>query len=85
MFEFLCGLGSEEIRFTRALRALDTVPRDSTWDTPGLWTKYDQAMQDPTLVQPGWTNPRTLTPGADPLQRAVITSELLTIWVHTQP
>ena len=63
--------GREEIRFGRALRRMDTVPRDASWDVPRLWAKYHQAMKDPALVEPGWTTGRTLTRGADPLQRAV--------------
>ena len=65
-------ISRSEIRLAHALQRSGTTKRDETWDfIKPLWSKYIQAMRDPTDVQIGWTNPRHLSKGADYLQTAV--------------
>lgn len=65
-------ISRSEIRLAHALQRSGTTKRDETWDfIKPLWSKYIQAMRDPTDVQIGWTNPRHLSKDADYLQTAV--------------
>jgi len=65
-------ISRSEIRLAHALARSGTTKRDQSWDfIKPLWSKYIQAMRDPTDVKIGWTNPRKLSEGADYLQTAV--------------